>query len=96
MAGLDQAIQESFVAPTRDGWVAGSVAGHSEMWVAVDEQPNRSSTTEFLMEVTRTLARYVVNSKASDIPDAVKREGNVCGLVPHCVRDRSSSSARPA
>jgi len=27
------------------------------------------------MEVTRTLARYVVNSRASDIPDAVKREG---------------------
>ncbi|HEY4264827.1 MAG TPA: MmgE/PrpD family protein [Micropepsaceae bacterium] len=27
------------------------------------------------MEVTRTLARYVVNSKLGDIPDAVKREG---------------------
>jgi 2-methylcitrate dehydratase PrpD len=27
------------------------------------------------MEVTRTLARYVVNSKLSDIPEAVKREG---------------------
>src|SRR4029077_18527490 len=27
------------------------------------------------MEVTRTLARYVVNSRQSDIPDAVKREG---------------------
>src|SRR5260370_39904605 len=27
------------------------------------------------MEVTRTLARYVVNSRASDIPEAVKGEG---------------------
>src|SRR5712671_6068198 len=27
------------------------------------------------MEVTRTLARYVVNSRSADIPDAVKREG---------------------
>src|SRR5215467_3310221 len=27
------------------------------------------------MEVTRTLARYVVNSKAGDIPADVKREG---------------------
>jgi len=27
------------------------------------------------MEVTRTLARYVVNSRAADIPDAVNREG---------------------
>ena len=27
------------------------------------------------MEVTRTLARYVVNSKPGDIPEAVKREG---------------------
>jgi 2-methylcitrate dehydratase PrpD len=27
------------------------------------------------MEVTRTLARYVVNAKPTDIPDAVKREG---------------------
>jgi 2-methylcitrate dehydratase PrpD len=27
------------------------------------------------MEVTRTLARYVVNAKPSDIPEAVKREG---------------------
>ncbi len=27
------------------------------------------------MEVTRTLARYVVNSRSTDIPEAVKREG---------------------
>jgi len=27
------------------------------------------------MEVTRTLARYVVNAKPSDVPEAVKREG---------------------
>jgi len=27
------------------------------------------------MEVTRTLARYVVNSRAADIPADVKREG---------------------
>src|SRR5436305_7476813 len=42
---------------------------------AFSEQRNGSDTTEFLMEVTRTLARYVVNSRASDIPDTAKREG---------------------
>src|ERR1700682_3254886 len=49
-------------------------AGRVKPFSSTSERETRAAT-EFPMEVTRTLARYGVNSKASDIPDAVKREG---------------------